>query len=294
MAPRVYVVNGVGIGCHEDVAHAFRRAGAEAQIVHMNEILRGIKPLSEADILNFPGGFCHGDILGAGMCAANELEHAEISFPDLMPDDKVKDELTMFAERGKVIYGQCNGFQLLVKTGLLPGIDSDYSKQTVTLTHNDCGNYWVAPVLHAVEGDHFAFKNVESPLYMWCRHGEGKLVFHSPSGSIPEEEAEATRTAVNKNHVLLRYMTPQGEIAEEFPDSPNGSVDGIGGLVSANGNIIGHMAHPEVGIYLSRDPRWFEMKDEMRRKGIKAEALDEKALEDRCLQVFRNIVDYVK
>ena len=292
MAPRVYVVNGVGTGCHGEVAHAFTKAGAEAEIVHMNEILRGLKPLSEADIINFPGGFSHGDILGAGMCAANELEHAEVKLGD--GEKKVKDMLIEFAEKGKVIYGQCNGFQLLVKTGLLPGIDGDYSRQTVTLTHNDCGNYWVAPVLHLIEGDHFAYRGIESPLHIMCRHGEGKLLFYSPTGTMTEMEAEENRRIVNEKHVILRYADSDGEPTEKFPDNPNGSDEGIASLINTNGNIIGHMAHPEVGINISNDPRWPRIKDAMRRRGVKAADLDEKMLEDTCLQVFRNIVDYVK
>ena len=132
MRPKAYVINGLGIGCHEEAAHAYEKAGADAEIVHIRQLLSGGKKfLFKSQILNLSGGFLHGDILGAGMCAANELEHSGI-----------KDLLIEYAQRN-VIYGQCNGFQLLVKTGLLPGIYGDYSRQTVTLTHNDCGNYFV-------------------------------------------------------------------------------------------------------------------------------------------------------
>src|SRR3989344_164333 len=101
---KAYVINGLGIGCHQETAHAYRKAGADAEIVHIRQLLSGEKKLSDSQILNFSGGFLHGDILGAGMCAANELEHAGI-----------KDLLIEYAQRN-VIYGQCNGFQLLVKT----------------------------------------------------------------------------------------------------------------------------------------------------------------------------------
>ncbi len=282
---KAYIVNGLGIGCHGEVADAFNKAGAEAEIVHIKQILSGEKRLSDAQILNLTGGFLHGDILGAGMCAANELEHSGI-----------KDKLLEYAEKGNIIYGQCNGFQLLVKTGLLPGIDNDYSKQTVTLTHNDCGNYRVSFVPHIIVRDHFAFEGVDqNNLYLWGRHGEGKIKFYSEFGSISEEEAKINRDRVNSDHVLSRYVVPGSmQPTEDFPWNPNGSDDGIAGLVNSNGHIFGHMAHTEVSVYHSRDPRWFFLKDAVRRLGVKAKDLDEKALEGIGLRIFQNIVNYVK
>ena len=284
--PLVYVINGLGIGCHKEVADAFERAGANAEIVHYRQLLEGGKDfLNKSQILNFSGGFLHGDIPEAGLSAASELEHSGI-----------KDDLIRYAEKN-VIYAECNGFQLLVKIKLLPGIDNDYSKQTVTLAGNDCGNYFVGFVPHKVEKkEHFAFKDVgESYLNLWCRHGEGKIQFYSPFGSVSKEDAEENRRKVNENHVLLRYIKPStGEMTLEFPDNPNGSVDGIAGLVNSNGHIIGHMAHTEVGIYASRDPSWFIVKDILRRQGVKAKDLYGKRLEGECLKVFENIVNYVK
>lgn len=286
---KAYILNGLGIGCHEECAHAYQKAGADAEIIHIRELLTGAKKLSDCQILNMTGGFLHGDNLGAGMCAANELEHS------IVEDKKLKDMLIAFADKGNVIYGQCNGFQLLVKTGLLPGIDNDYSKQTVTLTHNDCGSYRVAPVMHGIAQKHFAFEGVEHYLTLWCRHGEGKLMFHAPGGLVTESEGNATRAWVNANHTLLRYVNPKTkEWTDKFPHSPNGSVDGIAGLVNLNGNIFGHMAHTEISIYKSRGPEWFAWKEQMRRQGVKANELDEKMLEGECLKVFKNIVNYVK
>lgn len=291
MKPKAYVINGLGIGCHKEVAHAFEKAGAEAEIVHYRQLLSGSKKLYDSQILNLSGGFFHGDILGAGMCAANELEHARPTEED---EKRIKELLIEYAKKGNVIYGQCNGFQLLVKTGLLPGIN-DY-EQIVTLTHNDCRNYFVAPAPHIIEKYHFAFDGVDdSDLYLWCRHGEGKLQFHSDSGLISAKEAEDNRGIVDPDHVLLRYVDPETmELTKKFPYNPNGSVDGIAGLVDHTGNIIGHMAHTEVGVYISRDPRFFMWKDEWRRQGIKAEDIDEKRLEGVCLKIFKNIVEHVR
>jgi phosphoribosylformylglycinamidine synthase len=284
--PLAYIINGLGIGCHKEVAHAFEKAGAEAEIVHYRTLLAGGRDfLFKSKLVNASGGFLHGDMGGAGMYAANELEHSGI-----------KELLIEYAQKGNVIYGQCNGFQLLVRTGLLPGINGDYSKQTVTLAHNDCGNYFVTFAPHRIERKHFAFEGIDEPvLNVWCRHGEGKIQFSSGYGLISKEAGEKNRQSVNESHVLMRYVNPATcEPTQEFPYNPNGSVDAIAGLVDSSGNIIGHMCHPEAGIYLSRDPSFFRWKDELRRQGVKAKDLDEKKLEAVCLKIFKNLVDHLK
>jgi phosphoribosylformylglycinamidine synthase len=281
---KAYVIKGFGIGCHQEVAHAYETAGAKAEIIHFTQLLSGEKDLFRSQIINLTGGFLHGDILGAGVCAANELEHAVIS------GKRLKDMLLEYVERGNIIYAQCNGFQLLVKTGLLPGAGGDHSSPRLTLTHNDCGNYWVAPVLHTRERVHFAFQSIEDDeLLLWCRHGEGKIQFYSRFGLISRSQARTNRKIINKQHVLLRYADPFTlRPTEKFPHNPNGSEDGIAGLVDETGRIFGHMAHPEVSILASRDPRWFVRKDLLRRK---------KSIQDKSetvgLKIFRNIVQYL-
>lgn len=288
--PRVYVVYGLGIGCHQEAAHAYKLAGALPEIVHIRQLLSGEKRLSEAQILNMSGGFLHGDMGDAGMYAANEIEHASVMEGDEMR--RFKDIIIKFAQDGNVVYGQCNGFQVLVKTGLLPGINGDYSRQTVTLTGNDCGNYWVAPVMHTIEQPgHFAFRGMGDSLTIWCRHGEGKLVFWSEYGLLTREEAESNRKIVNERHVLMRYANPATKKPTmEFPDSPNGSDDSIAGLVDSTGNIFAHMAHTEVGVYASRDADFFARKDALRRKGVRAASLEGRLMEGPCMPVFRNLV----
>lgn len=185
---------------------------------------------------------------------------------------------------------------MMVYLGLLPGIDGDHSKQTVALTNNIGGSYRVAPVLHHLESSHFAFEGIEF-ISLWCRHGEGNLQFYSDFGMVSKEEGEMNRKKVNEQgHVLLRYVDAvTKKAAYDMPDNPNGSVDGIAGLVNKpNGTIIGHMAHTEVSVYLSRDPDWNYIKDSYRRNKIKAADLKGKQMESEGLQVFRNIVNYFK
>lgn len=283
--PLAYVIYGLGIGCHKEVAHAYKKAGAKVELVHFRHLLECDKDfLFRAQIINPAGGFMHGDKGGAAMYAANELQHSG-----------KHDMFVEFAQKGGIIYGQCNGFQFLVRTGLLPGIDGDYSKQKVTLTDNVCGSYRVDFIKHRLDPankNHFAFQGVDdSNLTLWCRHGEGNLQFYSKFGTISLEEAEKNRAAVNSKHVLLRYFD---SATGKFDYRHNGSVDGIAGLVDETGNIFGHMAHTEVGIYKSRYPRFFELKDLLRRQGVKAEDLKQEKLEDVCIKVFKNIVDHVK
>jgi phosphoribosylformylglycinamidine synthase subunit PurQ / glutaminase len=288
---KVIIPYGLGIGCHQDAKHAYELAKADVQLVHINALLSGAKSIFESDILNLSGGFLHGDLLGAGMCAANQIEHAVHD-----SGARFKDLLVRYADSGRIIYGQCNGFQLLVKTGLLPGIANDYSKQTVTLTNNDCGSYRVAPVQHKLERQHFAFEGIDDKdLLLWCRHGEGKLQFSSEYGTIPAAAGEIVRGAVNDRHVLMRYVHPVSmEPTAEFPHNPNGSIDGIAGLANVSGHVFAQMAHPEVSVHSSRDARWQEMKDALRRFGVRAAMLDETNLRGAGLKIFENIVGYAK
>lgn len=281
---KAYVVYGQGIGCHKEVAHAFELAGAKAETILLKQLLE--QGPGDAQIINFSGGFLHGDMGGAGMYAANEMEHAKLLVDG--EEKRFKETLVDFADKGGLVYAQCNGFQLLVRTGLLPGVDNDYSKQAVTLTNNDCGSYRVSPVFHIPDKPHFAFEGIEG-IWLWCRHAEGKLQFYSEHGLITPEEGEKTRKAVNDSHVLVRYANPN---TKEVGYPENGSIDGIGGLRNKKGTIFGHMAHTEVSVYASRDPMWFRMKDQLRRQGIKAEGLEGRLLEGEGLKIFQNIVGY--
>ena len=117
-------------------------------------------------------------------------------------------------------------------------------------------------------------------------------MFYSPHGSIPEGQAKETRRLVNERHVLLRYVTAQGEVTTDFPDNPNGSVDGIAGLVNEKRTVFGHMAHPEVSAYATHEPHWFKKKDQLRRKGTSSTSLVDMPGVGQI--IFKNIVNYFK
>ncbi|HIH39086.1 phosphoribosylformylglycinamidine synthase subunit PurQ [Candidatus Woesearchaeota archaeon] len=282
---KAYVLYGNGIGCHNEAVHAYQMAGAKAELLHFNELLAG-RDISDSQILNISGGFMHGDVGGSAIAAANEIATTRFDAATL------KELLLEYADTGNLIFGQCNGFQLEVKLGLLPGIDQIYEQQC-TLTTNDCGIYRVDFVQHKVAREHYAFEGIEY-VGLWCRHGEGKMVFWTPEGSILQDLGEQWLQTVLERHVLMYYVDPDGSPTEQFPYSPNGSVKAIAGLVDPSGNIIGNMAHPEVSVHASSHPAWYQMKDNLRRRGVKSKDLTEEHLTDIGLRVFKNIVSHFR
>jgi len=196
------VITGNGTNCEVEMAHACRLAGADVvDIVHISELLAGEKRLDDYDFLNLPGGFLDGDDLGAAKAGANRIRHAAVAGTE----EKLYDQMTRFIRDGKLILGVCNGFQLLVKLGLLPGGDGDCQTQTATLTHNDSGRFedrWVQLTVNPASP--CIFTRGLTHLYLPVRHGEGKF--------IPRDEAIRARLH-REGHVVLQYGTPPGETA---------------------------------------------------------------------------------
>jgi len=132
---KALIITGFGINCEEEMAAAYRLAGAEAEIVHLNDIFLEKKSIHDFDIMNFPGGFSFGDDLGSGKVLSNKMKFKKLKSGKLFFDD-IKD----FLDEGKFIFGVCNGFQFLVKMGLLPNVNSNF-EQEVTLTGNNSGKF---------------------------------------------------------------------------------------------------------------------------------------------------------
>ena len=132
------VLTGNGTNCEREMAHACRLAGSdEVDIVYIHEILNGEKRLDDYHFLNLPGGFLDGDDLGSAKAGANRIVHAKIKGSG----EPLRDQFLRFICEGKLILGVCNGFQLMVKLGILPAFDGEYFKQTVTLSFNDSGRF---------------------------------------------------------------------------------------------------------------------------------------------------------
>ncbi|MGD0229319.1 MAG: phosphoribosylformylglycinamidine synthase subunit PurQ [Syntrophorhabdales bacterium] len=265
--PRSLVLSGDGINCELETAHANRLAGFDVEIVHISALMEGAKNIHDYDFLNLPGGFLDGDDLGAGKAQAVKWRYQPISGSSR----RFIDELLKFVSDGKLIIGICNGFQLLVKTGLLPALKGDYQRQRVTLTFNDSGRFedrWVYLTVNKFSSCIFT-KDIDK-IYLPVRHGEGKLVTGDEGGV-----AELTQDG----HIVMQYCNESGRVTTDFPYNPNGSTMSIASLCDPTGRIFGLMPHPEAFVHYTQHPRWTR------------EQLSE---EGAGLKIFRNAYSYLR
>lgn len=230
--PRAIVLRAPGTNCDEETAAAWERAGAAAETWHIGRLLEEPHALDAFQILTIPGGFSYGDDLGAGRIFATRLGRI------------LGDELRRFHDRGGLILGICNGFQVLVRAGLLPGGDG---ASAATLAHNDSGHFesrWVRMI--ATPG-RCPFVSTNDPIELPVAHGEGKFVVPTPEALAALHEA---------GQVVLRYADESGRPTETYPANPNGSAGGVAGLCDPTGRIFGLMPHPERFVDPFHHPRW--------------------------------------
>ena len=227
---RACVVTGYGINADEELVLAFRMAGAQAARVHVRELMDQPRHLSRSHILAFPGGFSFGDHLGSGKVFATMLRRG------------LYERLREFIQDGGLVVGICNGFQVLVKLGILPNLAGS-GHQDVSLIHNDSGRFedrWVT--LEFPPSCQSPWIRGLPALDVPVRHGEGKFVTRSPQVL---EDLHA------RGLVAARYVAPGG-----YPQNPNGSVDDIAGICDPTGRIIGLMPHPEEFLFPENHPEW--------------------------------------
>jgi len=242
---RALVITGYGTNCEVECAHAARLAGVDhADIAHFADIIEGRVVIGTYNFLIFPGGFLDGDDLGAAQAAAQRWKYAAPK-----SGAPLVEQLLAFINNGGLILGICNGFQLLVKLGLLPALDGAYLERQVSLTHNASARYetgWCH--LRVLPESPCIFTKGLDLLYIPVRHGEGRLV---------AKDAE-TLARLQKEHLIpLQYAAPEtGRPTEEYPYNPNGSPLGIAGLCDPSGRIFGLMPHPEAYNHLTNHPGW--------------------------------------
>jgi len=244
---RAIVITGNGTNCEMEAAHACRVGGFdEAVIAHISELLSGGIRLDDFHFLNLTGGFLDGDDLGSAKAQANRLKNATISGST----EKLVEQFTRFIADGKLILGVCNGFQLMVKMGMLPGFDGNYLQQTATVTYNDCGRFqdrWC--YLKAdPQSPCILTKGIDKGIYLPIRHGEGKFLCDTP----------ATLDRIENEHLAVFKYTDSSYRAPtmEFPLNPNGSTNAIAGMCDASGRLMGLMPHPEAFVHYTQHPRW--------------------------------------
>jgi len=242
---KVLVLAGNGINCEYETAHAFRLAGAEeVEIVFIYDLLEGSKSLDDYHILCFPGGFLDGDDLGAAKACANRFLHARVK----RTGERLWDQVLRFIEEGKLILGICNGFQLLVKMGLVPAMGGRYGQQQATLTFNDSGRFedrWV--YLKVNPSSRCVFTHGLEKLYLPVRHGEGKFLVadHGVLGKLFEG-----------GFVVLQYADRDLNPTMQYPLNPNGSDGAVAGICDPSGRVFGLMPHPEAFHHFTNHPRW--------------------------------------
>ena len=239
------VITGYGTNCEVECAYAAKQAGADhVDTVHFSDLVAERTRLTDYNFLILPGGFLDGDDLGAAQAAAQRWKHATSA-----TGTPLLDQLKAFFTNGGIILGICNGFQLLVKLGLLPAIGGAYFERQVSLSHNDSARYedrWVH--LLSNPNSPCVFTKGLDMLYVPVRHGEGKI--------IPQDDATLS-TLQTENLIALQYAdAATGEVTMAYPANPNGSPLGIAGLTDPSGRILGLMPHPEAFNHQSNHPGW--------------------------------------
>lgn len=233
--PKVMILRTAGTNCDEETAHAWELAGAQPQRVHVRQLIRRPALLREFAILTIPGGFSYGDDISAGKILANQIIH------------HLSQAIGEFVAAGKLVLGICNGFQALVKAGLL-GCNGPEAigRQMVTLTNNDSARFedrWV----HLRTGPRAtAFYPADTILEMPIAHGEGKLV---------AADDQTLARLIRDQQVAVTYCDAQGRPGP-YPTNPNGSQADIAGLIDATGRIFGLMPHPERHVHPTQHPQW--------------------------------------
>jgi len=263
--PKVLVFAGYGLNSEDETAFGFNWAGADAQIVHINDIIDGQYKINDYQILAFPGGFSYGDDTGSGNAYANKLRN------------HLWEQVQKFLEKDKLIIGICNGCQIVANLGLIPAFAHHYGKREVAMLHNQSARLvtrWLdmkvttrTPWLDGIE-------NLSLPI----AHGEGKFYL---------DETNLKKLHKNKQ-IALQYVKGEMSTYLDLPTNPNGSLDDIAGVIDETGKVLALMPHPERGMFFTQMPNWQVTKQEYLKN---KQTLPQ---EGPGLQIFKNAVQYFK
>ncbi len=231
---KAMVLRTAGTNCDCETAYALETAGAAAERVHINRLAEKPAMLEDFAILAVPGGFSYGDDVAAGRILAAEMIA------------RLGDAVRKFVEKNGLVIGICNGFQVLVKTGLLPG--AGLGAGAATLTDNNCRRYYDGWVyLRCLPSRSLFTLGRNEIIRLPVAHAEGKFV---------TRDKETLDAVASGGHVAMQYCDPDGRAAEEFPANPNGSQLSIAAISDESGQVLGMMPHPERFIFGRLSPDW--------------------------------------
>lgn len=256
--PNVLILKTDGINCDEELLFAFKKAGGEAKIVHINDLRQKKDSLKNYNILAVPGGFSYGDDIVSGKILAIELT----SF--------FSEELQKFRDRkDTATIGICNGFQVLIRTGILPF--RNIGTMDATLTNNDSGHFecrWVRLMVEQSSTCKFLASLRGKNVSYQVAHGEGKFLTTN----------ENLKKIENLGLVAFRYVDKDGNPSQDYPENPNGSPHAIAGVTDTTGRVLGLMPHPERFVNREHYPNF------------RREHIDK----PQGLPIFQNMVEFVK
>lgn len=251
--PRVLIFSGYGLNTEDETKYAFELAGAEADIVHINDIIARPAILKQAQIIVFPGGFSYGDDTGSGKAYGNRVKH------------HLGEALQKFLSRDTLMLGICNGFQIITNVGILPG----------ALIANDAARYICRWVDLEVKGNSPWLAGIKT-LSIPIAHGEGK--YFAPPETLEKLKSE--------DSIALRYLGGETSKYMNLPANPNGSLENIAGITGYDGRFLGLMPHPERAVRFTQLPHWTNLRESYSRQGLTLPS------EGPGLQIFKNAVNY--
>ena len=237
--PRVLIVRAPGTNCDQETAFAFKQCGAEVEVAHLNRWLESPNRVSDYQILCFPGGFSYGDDIAAGRIVASQLRN------------HLATELREFTAKDRLVLGICNGFQILIKSGLLLPPTSE-GHLPATLNWNDHGRFEDRWVHLKARSEQCLFLRGVDKMYLPIAHAEGKFMAVDEATLAKLEDA---------GHLALTYCDASGNDGGGlgFPDNPNGSQGNVAGACDATGRVFGLMPHPERHFDPTHHPQWTRM-----------------------------------
>jgi phosphoribosylformylglycinamidine synthase I len=232
--PRAIILAGYGLNCEDETQAAFQLAGAEADIVHINDLVAEPQLLKRYQILAVPGGFAYGDDTGSGKAYANKMKN------------HLREQLKKFIEADTLMIGICNGFQVLTHLGVLPG----------ALTHNLSARYvdrWVDLKIDSKSPWLVGIEQLSVPI----AHGEGRYY----------ADAKLLKSLNKQQRIGARYVVGETCRYQDLAGNPNGSLEDIAAVTSKDGRVLGMMPHPERAMFFTQLPHWPLLAEVYRRTG---------------------------